>query len=83
MQAVREIRKADFETITVRIPEEFRYKEVEIILLPFPGINSREKKTDNLAKFDHLVEEAKKRNITIDKHIDIDAIMNEMNNGLC
>ncbi len=83
MQAVREIRKADFETVTVRIPKEFRYKEVEIIVLPFPGIISRKQEADKLSKFDCLVEEAKKRNITIDKNIDIDGIMNEMNNGLC
>ena len=86
MQAVREIRRVDSETVTVRIPKELRYKEVEIIVLPFSFKTVKMPKTrkpDKLAQFDRLVEKAKKRNITIDKSIDIDAIMNEMNNGLC
>ena len=76
MQSVREIRRADSETVTVRILEEFRHKEVEIIGLPFPDITSKDQKDDKLAQFDRLVENAKKRNIRIDKSIDIDAIMN-------
>ncbi|MFC2145863.1 hypothetical protein ACFLRT_00715 [Acidobacteriota bacterium] len=82
MQAVREIRRADSETVTVRILEEFRHIEVEIIVLPFSDITSKDQKDDKLAQFDRLVENAKKRNFRIDKSIDIDAIMNEMNNGL-
>lgn len=76
MQVVREIRRADSETVTVRILKEFRYKEVEIIGLPFSDITSKDQKDDKLAQFDRLVENAKKRNIRIDKSIDIDAIMN-------
>ena len=82
MQAVREIRRADSETVTVRILEEFRHKEIEIIVLSFSDITSKDQKDDKLSKFDRLVENAKKRNIRIDKSIDIDAIMNEMNNDL-
>jgi hypothetical protein len=82
MQAVREIRRADSETVIVRILEEFRHKEIEIIVLSFSDITSKDQKDDKLSKFDRLVENAKKRNIRIDKSIDIDAIMNEMNNDL-
>ena len=39
--------------------------------------------TDKLMQFDQLVENAGKRNIKIDKSINIDDLMNEMNNGLC
>jgi hypothetical protein len=34
-------------------------------------------------QFDQLVENAKTRNFKIDKNIDVDDLMNEMNNGLC
>jgi hypothetical protein len=83
MQAVREIIRADSETVTVKIPEEFRNKDVELILLPFPDIVSKNRKGDKLARFDRMVKNAKKRNLKIDPGIDIDALMGEMNNGLC
>jgi hypothetical protein len=51
--------------------------------LPFSDKTAKTRKSDKLAQFDRLVEKAKKRDITIDKNIDIDALMNEMNNGLC
>ncbi len=35
-----------------------------------------------LRQFDQLVEKNKERNIKIDKDIDIDALMNEMNNAM-
>ena len=83
MQAIREIITADADTITVRIPEEFREKQVEIIVLPYQEISPRYPKTDKLKQFDQLVDNAKKRNLKIDKDINIDDLMNEMNNGLC
>ncbi len=83
MLAFREIRQVDSETVTVRIPEEFRKKKVEIIVLPYSDMISEDRKTDKLMKFDQLVENAKRRNFKIDKNIDIDNLMNEMNNGLC
>ena len=83
MQAIREIRKVDSASITVRIPEEFREKEVEIIVLPYPGTVSEVGPVNKLKQFDRMIENVKKRNITIDKDINIDELMNEMNNGLC
>lgn len=35
MQAVREIRKVDSETITIKVPGEFIGKYVEIVILPY------------------------------------------------
>lgn len=61
MQAVREIRRADSETVTVRILEEFRHKEIEIIVLSFSDITSKDQKDDKLSKFDRLVENVKKK----------------------
>ncbi|UCH93093.1 MAG: hypothetical protein JSV88_22790 [Candidatus Aminicenantes bacterium] len=83
MQAIREIITAGADTVTIRIPEEFREKQVEIIVLPYAGTLPNNLKTDKLKQFDQLVENAKKRNLKIDKNINIDDIMNEMNNGLC
>lgn len=83
MLAFREIRQVDSETVTVRIPEEFRKKKIEIIVLPYSDMISEDRQTDKLMKFDQLVENAKRRNFKIDKNIDIDDLMNEMNNGLC
>jgi hypothetical protein len=83
MQAIREIITAGSEAVTVRIPEEFKEKPVEIIILPYPGTLPNNPKTDKLKQFDQLVENAKKRNFKIDKNINIDDMMNEMNNGLC
>ena len=83
MQAIREIRQVDSETITVKIPEYFRGKKVEIIVLPYSDIISEDRQEDKLMQFDQLVENAKTRNFKIDKNIDVDDLMNEMNNGLC
>lgn len=83
MQAIREIRQADSDTVTVRIPEEFREKKIEIIVLPYIDSVPENRRAERLMKFDQLVENAKKRNFKIDKAIDVDALMNEMNNGLC
>ncbi len=83
MQAIREIRRIDSSTITLRIPEEFREREVEIIVFPCAEKDTGDRTQEKLMRFDRLVENARKRNIRIDKDVDIDAVMNEMNNGLC
>ena len=83
MLAIREIRQADRGTVTIKIPETFRKKKIEIIVLPYPDIISDDRQTVKLAQFDQLLENAKKRNLKIDKSVNIDALMNEMNNGLC
>lgn len=83
MQAIREIRRIDSGTITLKIPEEFREREVEVIVLPCAERDTKDQTHEKLMQFDRLVENARKRNIRIDKDIDIDAVMNEMNNGLC
>lgn len=83
MLAIREIRQVDAGSVTIKIPETFRKKKIEIILLPYPERASKERQTDKLMQFDQLVENARSRNLKIDSAIDIDAIMNEMNNGLC
>ena len=75
MQAIREIRQVDSETITVKIPEYFREKKVEIIVLPYSDIISEDRQADKLMQFDQLVENAKTRNFKIDKNIDIDDLM--------
>ncbi|HLP46907.1 MAG TPA: hypothetical protein VK469_13215, partial [Candidatus Kapabacteria bacterium] len=63
------------------IPETFRKRKIEIILLPYSEMASKDRPTDKLMQFDQLVENARSRNLKIDSSIDIDAIMNEMNNG--
>lgn len=83
MLAIREIKQVDTDSVTIKIPESFRKKKIEIILLPYPERESQDRPTDKLMLFDQLVENAKSRNLKIDSGIDIDAIMNEMNNGLC
>jgi len=83
MEAVREIRHADSNQLTVNIPDEFIEREVEIIVLPYSEKISHNHRTEELMRFDQLVENAKRRAIKIDKHIDIDNLMNEMNDGLC
>ena len=83
MPAIREIKKVDSDTITVKIPEEFRGKEVEIIVLPYSDKISEDNPVNKLKQFDQLIKNIKKRNIKIDKDINIDELMNEMNNGLC
>lgn len=83
MQAFREIRQVDSDTVTVRIPEEFREKQIEIIVLPYTDVIPDHQRTELLMEFDRMVDNARKRNIKIDKTIDIDELMNEMNNGLC
>ena len=35
MQAIKKIVKTDVAEITIKIPEEFKGKEIEIIILPF------------------------------------------------
>lgn len=83
MLAIREIRQVDTDSVTIKIPETFRKKKIEIIQLPYPESESKDRQTDKLMQFDQLVENARHRNLKIDSAIDIDAIMNEMNNGLC
>lgn len=83
MRAFREIRKVESDTVTVRIPREFREKQIEIIVLPYTDVIPDHQQTELLMEFDRMVENAEKRNLKIDKAIDIDELMNEMNNGLC
>lgn len=83
MQAIREIRRISSGTITLNIPEEFRERDVEIILLPITDEAPENRAGEKLEQFDQVVKNAKERNITIDKNIDIDELMAEMNNGLC
>jgi hypothetical protein len=83
MQAIREIRQLDSETITLKIPGYFKEKKVEIIVLPYSDTTPENRQAEKLMQFDRLVKNAKKRNFKIDKTINVDELMNEMNNGLC
>lgn len=62
---------------------ENRGEEAEIIAYPYSDINPENRLAEKLMQFDRLVKNAKKRNFKIDKTIDVDELMNEMNNGLC
>ena len=35
MEFIREIKKIEDNTITIELPENYKYKEVEILILPF------------------------------------------------
>jgi hypothetical protein len=83
MQAIREIRQLDSETITLKIPGYFKEKKVEIIVLPYSDTTPENRQAEKLMQFDRLVKNAKKRNFKIDKTINVNELMNEMNNGLC
>lgn len=83
MQVIREIREVNAATITVKIPEAFREKKLEIIVQPYFDDKPDARQADKLVQFDQMVENARKRNIKIDEGIAVDALMNEMNNGLC
>ncbi|MCK4766259.1 MAG: hypothetical protein KAW12_28955 [Candidatus Aminicenantes bacterium] len=78
MLAIREIKKVESDTITVKVPEEFRKQDVEIIILPYTDIVPRDNRVDKLKQFDSLVKTAKKRDLKIDRNIDIDELMNKM-----
>jgi len=41
MQALREIHEVTSDTVTIKIPKRFPYKQVEIIVLPVEGRDSK------------------------------------------
>lgn len=69
------IRTTDAETLTIRVPEELRRKNVQITMMP---CDDKADSTNDLILFDQLVEEAKQRDFNIDKNVDINALMDDM-----
>lgn len=58
MEFIREIRRVEGSTITIQLPEDYEYQEVEVLILPFESSLRRE--TLNSRSFESL------------KHISID-----------
>lgn len=44
MQAIREIREIDSDSVVIKIPEEFRKRKVEIIVLPIDDTITEKRK---------------------------------------
>ncbi|MGE5342339.1 MAG: hypothetical protein ACM3SY_12755 [Candidatus Omnitrophota bacterium] len=42
MDFIREIQKVEGNSVTVRLPENYRFKEVEVLILPFKEIEESE-----------------------------------------
>ena len=76
---LREIIKPRKRRLTIEIPEQYINKQIEILILPFFEIDS------HLETEKHEYDEDLQRlfinapNIKIDKNVDIDALMNEVN----
>jgi hypothetical protein len=79
LKMLREIIKPSKRRLTIEIPEQYVNKQIEILILPFFEMESHleiEKHgyDENLQR---LFKNAPK--IKIDKNVDIDALMNEVN----
>jgi hypothetical protein len=85
---IREIRKVEDQHLVITIPRDYIHKELEILVFPisedieeFPNaINPNT--AQNLKKFKLLMEQAKRSNIKVEKGVDIDDLIDEMNNDL-
>lgn len=76
---LREIIKPTKKQIEIKIPEEYVGREIEILVLPFFEIKSAAKE-ENHGYDENLLKLFKNApNIKIDKNVDIDALMNEVN----
>jgi hypothetical protein len=79
LKMLREIIKPSKRRLTIEIPEQYVNKQIEILILPFFEMDS------HLEIEKHEYDEDLQRlfrnapNIKIDKNVDIDALMNEVN----
>jgi hypothetical protein len=79
LKMLREIIKASKRRLTIEIPEQYVNKQIEILILPFFEMDS------HLEIEKHEYDEDLQRlfrnapNIKVDKNVDIDALMNEVN----
>lgn len=85
---IREIRRVENQRLVITIPREYIHKELEILVFPISNDIEEFPKTispnaaENLKKFKLLMEQAKRSNIKVEKGVDIDDLIDEMNNDL-
>ncbi|MGD2087122.1 MAG: hypothetical protein PVH61_13145 [Candidatus Aminicenantes bacterium] len=82
---IREIRRAENEELVIKIPSDYVYRDLEILIFPIPHDDSplppaiTQDAAKNLKKFRLLVAEAEKSNIRIPDGVDIDDLIDEIN----
>ena len=85
---IREIRRVENQRLVITIPREYIHKELEILVFPISNGSEEFPKAispnaaENLKKFRLLMEQAKRSNIKVEKGVDIDDLIDEMNNDL-
>jgi hypothetical protein len=85
---IREIRRAENEELVIKIPREYIYRDLEILVFPISQDDTElpqaltQDAAENLKKFRSLVDRAEKSNIRIPKDVDIDDLINEINNDI-
>ena len=80
LTAIKEIAHIKNHKLTMQIPEEFNYKKVEVLILPFEEPVHPPPTESNKNLMDEVFKDA--RQTVISTHINVDAIMTDMNNGL-
>jgi len=76
---LREIITPNKRRVEIRIPQEYVNKKIEILVLPFFEIEPDEKKENHGYDEDLLKLFRSAPDVKIDKVIDIDEVMNEVN----
>ncbi len=78
---IREIIRPKKRQLQIEIPEEYVDKKIEVLVLPFFEMDSSEKKDEHGYEKNLMKLFTNAPNIKIDKKIDADALMNEVNDG--
>ena len=76
---IREIIRPKKRQLQIEIPEEYVDKKIEVLVLPFFEMDSSRKKDEHGYDENLMKLFTNAPNIKIDKKIDIDALMNEVN----
>jgi len=85
---IREIRHPENDELVIKIPGNYVYRDLEILVFPIPQDDIELPQTvtpdaaENLKKFRLLVDRAEKSNIRIPKDVDIDDLIDEINNDI-
>ena len=77
LTAIKEITYIRNHQLTIHIPEEFQYKKVEVLILPYETSNAS---LENNSLMDKVFKDA--QNTTIPAEVNIDELMKDMNNAL-
>ncbi len=85
---IREIRRVENEELVIKIPRDYVYRDLEILVFPIPQDDIKLPQAvtpdaaENLKKFRLLVDRAEKSDIRIPKDVDIDDLIDEINNDI-